>query len=195
MSAIWIKICGLTTPEAVEAAVAAEVDAIGFVFAESPRRVTPRRAVQLAAIARGRVRCVAVIRHADQKGIDEILEVFHPDVLQADLADLCSLELPRQLEILPVVRHEVASLPARVLFEGPASGSGQACDWVSARDIARRTQLVLAGGLNSGNVAEAIEAVMPFGVDVSSGVEERPGIKSVEKIVQFTERARHDRFA
>jgi phosphoribosylanthranilate isomerase len=195
MSALWIKICGLTTSEAVAAAVAAGVDAVGFVFSESPRRITPQRAAQLAAIARGRLRCVAVTRAPDQKSIDEILEVFHPDVLQTDLGDLSGLKLPRQLEILPVVRHDAAPLPSRLLFEGPASGSGQTCDWASARDLARRTQLVLAGGLNCDNVAEAIETVMPFGVDVSSGVEARPGVKSAEKIAQFTRRARHDRLA
>jgi hypothetical protein len=76
-------------------------------------------------------------------------------------------------------------LPARVLFEGLASGTGMPCDWVTARRVARRTELVLAGGLNAANVASAIAAVQPFGLDVSSGVEARPGLKSATEIAKF----------
>lgn len=185
---MWIKICGMTSAEAVAAALEARVDAIGFVFAESPRRLTPARAAQLARTARGRVRCVAVTRHPDQSAVDEILEVFEPDVLQTDLADLARLELPPGLERLPVVRESdavPAALPGRILFEGPRSGSGSVSDWSAARPLARRAQLVLAGGLNSGNVGAAIAAVRPFGVDVSSGVELGPGIKSPAEIGRF----------
>ncbi|HXO15375.1 MAG TPA: phosphoribosylanthranilate isomerase, partial [Steroidobacteraceae bacterium] len=83
-----------------------------------------------------------------------------------------------------------ATLPGRILFEGPLSGSGVASDWNAARRLARCTQLVLAGGLNTGNVAAAIAAVQPFGVDVSSGVEVRPGMKSPTEIVNFAAAAR-----
>ena len=78
-----------------------------------------------------------------------------------------------------------AELPERLLFEGPASGSGELSDWQAARALATRTALVLAGGLDAANVASAIAAVQPFGVDVSSGVEERPGLKSAAAIVKF----------
>jgi phosphoribosylanthranilate isomerase len=190
---MWIKICGMTTPEAVAAALEARVDAIGFVFAESPRELTPQRAAELAKVARARVCCVAVTRRPTQSAVDEILEVFGPDVLQTDLADLGRLALPTGLERLPVVRagDEVpASLPPRILFEGPRSGSGSVSDWSAARALAHRTQLVLAGGLNAGNVGAAIAAVQLFGVDVSSGVELRPGIKSALEIANFVRAAR-----
>ncbi len=186
---MWIKICGMTTPEAVAASVAAHVDAIGFVFAHSPRRLSPQLARELAAPARGRVRCVAVTRHPTQAALEEILAVFEPDILQTDAADLQALRLPAALELLPVVRAGETpppeQLPARIVFEGPMSGIGVAADWLAAREFARRTQLVLAGGLSSGNVAAAIAAVRPFGVDVSSGVEERPGVKSPPAIIEF----------
>jgi phosphoribosylanthranilate isomerase len=185
---MWIKICGMTTPAAVAAALEARVNAIGFVFAESPRRLSPQAAHELATAARGRVRCVAVTRHPSQAELDEILLVFKPDVLQTDAEDLRTLQLPAALELLPVMRAGEtlpARLPERILFEGPMSGAGIAVDWQAARDLARRTQVVLAGGLKSGNVAVAIAAVRPFGVDVSSGVEERPGIKSPLEIMQF----------
>ncbi len=185
---MWIKICGMTTPEAVAAAIEARVDAIGFVFADSPRRLSPQRAYELAAPARGKVRCVAVTRHPTRAALDEVLAVFKPDMLQSDAQDLQDLRLPSALELLPVIRAGETlpgPLPARLLFEGPVSGVGVAADWQAAHGIARRTQLVLAGGLKSGSVAAAIAAVHPFGIDVSSGVEERPGIKSPQAIVQF----------
>ena len=185
---MWIKICGMTTPEAVAASVQAQVDAIGFVFARSPRRLSPQLAYELAAAARGRVRCVAVTRHPTQAALEEILSVFEPDILQTDAADVQALRLPAALELLPVFRAGETprgELPARILFEGPMSGTGVAADWQAAHELARRTAVVLAGGLRSGNVAAAIAAVRPFGVDVSSGVEERSGIKSPLAITQF----------
>src|ERR1700753_2006800 len=186
----WIKICGMTTPQAVAAALDAHVNAVGFVFAESVRRITPGLASQLAAPARGRALIVAVTRHPTQQSIDDILKVFKPDALQTDADDLPALTLPRALEVLPVLRRwqpddERARPPTRLLFEGIASGSGMVCDWQRASELARLTQLILAGGLNAGNVGAAIEQVQPFGVDVSSGVEQRPGLKSPDKIAEF----------
>jgi len=190
---MWIKICGMTTPDAIATALEAGVDALGFVFAPSPRQLTPEAAAQLSRPARGRVRCVAVTRHPQQASLDEVLRVFRPDVLQTDAADFAALTLPATLERLPVVRAGAilpAPLPARLLFEGPESGTGKPSDWGAARRLAHRTGLVLAGGLDADNVAAAIAAVQPFGVDVSSGVEARPGIKSPLKIIQFAAAAR-----
>jgi phosphoribosylanthranilate isomerase len=194
---VWVKICGMTTPEAVEAALNASVDAIGFVFAESIRQVTPAKAASLAAPARGRVLCTAVTRHPTQQAIDEIVDVFKPDLLQTDAQDLPGLRIAPQVQVLPVFRRWqgdegslTGPLPARLLFEGLASGSGETSDWVGARHMARRSQLILAGGLNAANVAAAIAEVRPFGVDVSSGVEERPGIKSQVEIARFVSAAR-----
>jgi phosphoribosylanthranilate isomerase len=190
---MFIKVCGVTTEEAVDAALAAGVDAIGFVFAESKRQVSPARAAQLAAPARGRVRCIAVSRHPGQALIDEVLATFRPDVLQTDAEDFAALSLPATLERLPVVRAgraEPEPLPARILFEGPVSGTGIPADWEAAARLAPRAQMILAGGLSPGNVAAAIARVRPFGVDVSSGVECEPGIKSPEKIASFVGCAR-----
>jgi phosphoribosylanthranilate isomerase len=190
---MWIKICGLTTAEALGAALEMGVDAVGFVFAASPRRLTPQFAAQLARPARGRARCVAVVRHPRQEEIDEMLRLFAPDVLQGDLAELAGLRLPAGVVQLPVLRAVTtapAELPARILFESAVSGSGARADWDAAALLARRTELVLAGGLDSANVGAAIAAVRPFGVDVSSGVEERPGVKSPAAITQFVQAAR-----
>jgi len=190
---MWIKICGLTTAAAVAAALEARVDAIGFVFARSVRELAPEAAAALARPARGRVRCVAVTHHPTQTALDEIVRVLGPDLLQSDAEDLTRLRLPATLETLAVVRAGGAlpvPLPGRILFEGPASGRGAVSDWSVAGALARRTQLVLAGGLNALNVAAAIAQVQPFGVDVSSGVEERPGVKSPAAIMNFVEAVR-----
>jgi phosphoribosylanthranilate isomerase len=189
----FIKICGMTTPVAVETALACEVDAVGFVFAPSVRKVTVERANELAAPARRRVACVAVTRHPTRELIEEILRDFRPDILQTDIEDLDSLKLPQTLSVLPVMRPgsvAACALPGRVLFEGPMSGTGQTTDWEVAADLARGCQLILAGGLNPMNVGIAIRQVQPFGVDVSSGVEDQPGIKSADKIERFVTAAR-----
>jgi phosphoribosylanthranilate isomerase len=189
---MWLKLCGMTSPEAVEAALAARVDAIGFVFAPSVRELTPQRAAQLAAPARGQVLCIAVTQHPQQALIEQILKDFAPDVLQTDLEDLSRLRLPASLTVLPVLRGAWAqgALPARLLFEGPRSGSGGTADWRQAMLLARATEVILAGGLTPENVAGAIDAVRPFGVDVSSGVESAPGRKSAPRIAQFVQAAR-----
>lgn len=194
-AAAWIKICGMTTPEAVDASLAARVDAIGFVFSPSRRQLSPGAAARLAAPARGRVLCVAVTRHPHQALLDEIAAQFKPDLWQSDWDDIATLRIPQSLAVLPVLRSapgalQPSPLPARLLFEGPVSGSGQACDWSSARELARCTELILAGGLDAESVADAVAAVEPFGVDVSSGVEAQPGIKSAEKIMRFAAAAR-----
>lgn len=192
-SSPFIKICGMTTPEAVDAALACEVDAIGFVFAPSVRNVSTGRANELAAPALGKIARVAVTRHPTREAVDEILRDFRPDILQTDIEDLDTLQLPRTLSVLPVLRPgepPVCGLPRRFLFEGPVSGSGETTDWDAAAALAQRGQLILAGGLAPTNVGDAIRHVRPFGVDVSSGVEERPGVKSAEKIRTFVAAAR-----
>ena len=195
---MWIKICGMTTAAAVAAALEARVEAIGFVFARSVRELVPESAAVLARPARGRVRCVAVTRHPTQAAVDEIVRVFAPDLLQSDAEDFATLRLPATLETLAVVRDGGAlplPLPGRILFEGPVSGRGAVSDWSVAAALARRTQLVLAGALNAVNVAAAIAQVRPFGVDVSSGVEERPGVKSPAAIMSFVGAVRGARVA
>jgi phosphoribosylanthranilate isomerase len=190
---MWLKICGMTDQAAVDAALAAGVDALGFVFSPSVRRLEPAQAVQLAARARGRVAVIAVTLHPPQALVDEIVRVFSPDALQADQSDFEQLRLPPTLARLPVLRVDVAAgsvLPTRLLFEGARSGSGEAADWQVAARLALRCELVLAGGLTAHNVGAALGAVRPYGVDVSSGVESSPGRKSAQKIAEFVAAAR-----
>jgi len=193
----FIKICGMTDARAVEAALAAGVDAIGFVFAKSVRQVTPSQAAQLAAPARGRALCVAVTLHPDAAALRQVFEEFSPDVWQSDVEDLRGAAVPAGVATWPVLRTMPGTLTASLqrpdqplLFEGPRSGTGTVADWSSARMLATVHRLILAGGLSPANVAEAIAQVRPFGVDVSSGVEDAPGCKSPALIESFVTTAR-----
>jgi len=190
---MFVKICGLSTPEGVDAALAAGADALGFVFAPSVRRVTPVQAAALAAPVRGRALCIAVTLHPTSAEVEEILDVFAPDLLQTDLEDSAALSGRARAQLLPVLREGGSlpeRLPERVLYEGAVSGTGRTADWACAHALAERTRVLLAGGLSPGNVAEAIRIVRPWGVDVSSGVESAPGVKSSSKIHEFVAAAR-----
>jgi phosphoribosylanthranilate isomerase len=190
---VWVKVCGLTTEDAVAAAVDAGVDAVGFVFAESKRKVTPLRAAELARAVPRHIARVAVMLHPSQRELDEVWAEFRPNVLQTDIEDLASLDIPNGLKVVPVVRagRELPrELPTRVLFEGPVSGTGATTDWTAAAELSSRTQVILAGGLKPTNVAAAIASARPFGVDVSSGVEATPGLKDPAKIYEFVRNAR-----
>src|SRR6202142_3545637 len=193
LAPMWVKICGITTVDAVTAAAAASVDAIGFVFAPSSRQVTPRQAAQLAALAPPGILRIAVTQHPLQILVDDICRTLKPDFFQTDVEDLRELKVPAHIKILPVVRFGRKTphpLPQRMLFEGPSSGIGEMADWGRAAELAAQTELILAGGLSAQNVAEAIHAVRPFGVDVSSGVESEPGVKDPAKILKFVRAAR-----
>jgi len=190
---LFVKICGITTEEALEAAVAAGADAIGFVFhAPSPRDIEPRRAALLARTLPRSMRCVAVTLHPDQEAVDRILNALEPDVWQSDAADFDAVRIPAGIERWPVLRQRTLAPEGsrRVLFESPTSGSGERADWAAASMLARTSELILGGGLDRMNVGRAIAAVRPFGVDVSSGVETAPGVKDVRRIREFIVRAR-----
>lgn len=192
---ILVKICGITTTEALEAALAAGADAVGFVFHEpSPRHLAPAQAAALAARVPPGVRKVAVTLHPSQSAVDRILAAFVPDVWQTDADDFDRIAVPARVERWPVFRAGGAlarqSLPFRLLFEGPRSGAGEVTDWSQAAEVAARAELILGGGLTPDNVGPAITAVRPFGVDVSSGVESAPGRKDPGLVWKFVTAAR-----
>lgn len=193
---VFVKICGLSTPRAIAAAVEAGADALGFVFAESPRRVTPARAAQLCRDLPGVVVRVAVMRHPLPAEWQAVAEVFEPDWLQTDAGDFAGLTVPERFGRLPVVRDtegiEPSALPMDdlLLFEAATSGQGAQADWDRAARLAAKRRLVLAGGLTPDNVGEAIARVRPYGVDVSSGVESRRGVKDTGRIAAFIEAVR-----
>jgi phosphoribosylanthranilate isomerase len=190
---LLVKICGMTSVDAIEAAVAAGADAIGFVFhATSPRNVMPGRAAALARRLPRGIASVAVTMHPRQADVERVLAEFRPDIWQSDAADFDAMCLPESIERWRVLRDARAVAPGAgpVLFDATESGSGRRADWPAAAAIARRNALILGGGLDAENVGAAIAAVRPIGVDVSSGVESAPGIKDVSRIRAFIAAAR-----
>lgn len=192
-----VKICGLTDKAAVAAAVDAGADALGFVFADSVRQVSPTQAVVLCADVPDRVLRVAVMLHPSNEEWLEVCAVFRPRILQTDAADFATLAVPDDVVRWPVLREGAFSaydeLPEVFLYEGRASGRGQAVDWARAAAYAKRGRMILAGGLNAANVGEAIRTALPWGVDVSSAVESAPGRKDPGKIAAFVRAARSAR--
>ena len=194
---LFVKICGIRTVEAVEGAVSAGADAIGFnFFPPSPRHLMPEQAARIAGAAPRQILRVAVMLRPVQKEWEQVLAEFMPDCLQADADSLARLSLPPALRTLPVYRdHEQfrpESVPAgtRCLFEGARSGAGQRANWKRAARLARRNETVLAGGLDPANIAEAVRQVRPWGVDVASGVESAPGVKDAAAMSEFVRAAR-----
>ena len=196
---MFVKICGLKTQEHVDAAVAAGADAIGFVFAESVRRINPAAAAAITQSVPGNVRKVAVMLHPSNDDWRQVLDGFAPDVLQTDADDFDTLDVPASVESWPVFREnkkvadtfrQAKKVADTFLYEGAKSGQGETVDWSRAAQIARRGNMILAGGLGPDNVAAAVQAVRPWGVDVSSGVESAPGQKDSQLIQEFIRAAK-----
>ena len=193
---VFVKICGLSTPRAVSAAVNAGADAIGFVFAQSPRQVTPKRARQLCAAVSPVIIRVAVMRHPVAAEWRAVADEFNPDWLQTDAADFAGLDVADHIGRLPVYRDTPAlddtdvAADGPVLFEAAGSGEGARANWQRAAALASGRQLILAGGLTPDNVGEAIATVHPWGVDVSSGVESKRGVKDAGRIAAFMQAVR-----
>lgn len=188
-----VKICGLSDERHVNHAVAAGADAVGFVFAESVRQVAPQHARAISKDVPTSVKRVAVMLHPSNEEWLRVLDVFAPDILQTDADDYDALDVPYSVERWPVFREGVSSPRDDVttyLFEGARSGQGETVDWSQAAKLANRGRMILAGGLATDNVAEAITTVRPFGVDVSSGVESSPGQKSSTLISEFIDAVR-----
>ena len=184
---VFVKICGLRDAAAAAAAAEAGAGAVGFVFAESMRRVTLAGARAAAAELPCDVLRVAVMLHPTPDEWRRVLDEFAPDVLQTDAADFDGLDVPRQVLRWPVIRE--GSVPQRVpevfVYEGAKSGSGQTVDWTRAAELGRHGRMILAGGLSADNVASAIHTARPWGVDASSAVESAPGVKDVALIRRF----------
>lgn len=194
---MYVKICGLTDPGAVAAAVEAGADAIGLVMTASPRQITPERAAELAAAVPPEVLTVGVFRGEDPAtvraaaltaGVRAIqLHGRHPHGDFTALKDL-GLTLIRAVDAKADLRCGAFD-ESLLLVDAPRAGSGEPWDWSAVRG--RPTgQWLLAGGLAPGNVAEAVAAARPWGVDVSSGVEASPGVKDPALITAFIDAAR-----
>ena len=191
---VMVKICGLTDPDDVSAAIEAGADALGFVFAESKRRVSAKRAAEISQQVPDGVLRVAVMLHPTADEWREVADVFRPDVLQTDADDFEGLDVGADIVRWPVFREGGVARPdARqgvYVYEGKKSGRGETVDWARARRLARDSQMILAGGLGPHNVADAVRAVGPYGVDASSSLERAPGRKSTARMAAYVAAAK-----
>lgn len=201
-----IKICGLTSAEAVQAAIDAGADELGFVLVPSPRQLPLDAAVALRGNVPAPLLSCAVFRDPpDVTSLSDLLDRLQPEVIQAEFDPSQYMQLQRGLaegvalrpvvldgpEALPAINALVAAGAATIVLDGPAGqGLGIRVDVERAAEAARRCRLVLAGGLNPENVADAVRAIRPAGVDVSGGVESSPGVKDLDRIRAFVAAAR-----
>lgn len=210
--ALDIKICGLSTEETVAAALDGGASHLGFIFfPKSPRNVAPETAGQLRQAASGRAQTVAVTVDAADDLLDAIVAAVRPDMLQLhgretpdrvaevrrrfNLPVIKALSVGEPADLLPV--QGFAGIADRLLLDAKApkgselpGGNGVAFDWRLLAALDPNLDYVLSGGLNAGNVADALRAANPPGIDVSSGVETSPGVKDVALIRAFFEAVR-----
>jgi phosphoribosylanthranilate isomerase len=216
---IWIKICGNTSLEDARLAVEAGADAVGFVFAPSPRRLTVAEAASIVAHLPSTVEKIGVFVDAELGEICSTVDASGLTGVQLhfeaspELLSKLRERLGPELGILRVVHFDAgtAKLVARQITQharnprvdavlidtrtvAAVGGTGVAFDWTEARKTvfsnAGRLKLIAAGGLSPANVAEAIAALSPWGVDVVSGVEASPGRKDAAKVREFIVNAR-----
>ena len=195
---VKVKICGITNLEDARHAVACGADALGFVFyPESPRYVEPDLARQIIAALPPFVTCVGLFVNERPSRIVEIVNHCGLDVIQLhgdETPEECSfppyrvikaVRVAQQTETAPLPTYPVSALLLDALVPGQFGGTGKVCDWNFAARVSAQQTIVLAGGLTPDNVAAAIKAVMPYAVDVSSGVEKAPGQKDPHKVSEF----------
>ena len=207
-----LKICGLSTPETLDAALDAGADMVGFVFfPPSPRHLQFDVARALGQRVRGRAQKVALTVDADDAYIVEVIAALRPDILQLHGVESTGhVEALRQAFGLPVMKAlpiavkgdleriaRYAAVADRLLFDARApreatrpGGLGNTFDWSLLQDLRPGVPFMLSGGLDAANIAEALRITRASGIDVSSGVERAPGVKDVDKIVAFVRAAR-----
>jgi phosphoribosylanthranilate isomerase len=207
-----VKICGLSTPETLDAALDAGADMVGFVFfPPSPRHLQFDDARALGQRVRGRAQKVALTVDAEEEYIAAVIKALQPDVLQlhgfesADRVEALRLTfgLP-VMKALPIaVKGDLdriaryATVADRLLFDARAprdatrpGGLGNTFDWHLLEDVHANVPFMLSGGLDVDNIGEALRITRASGIDVSSGVERAPGVKDVDKIIAFVRAAR-----
>jgi phosphoribosylanthranilate isomerase len=182
---MMVKVCGITRREDAEAAVAAGASALGFVFyPKSPRYVTPAKAAELGEGLD--VWRVGVFVEETAASIEAVMRAARLDVAQIYGGSApAGTRVWRAFRVTGGVHSELVNSAEAVLLDGPANG--MAFDWTLTQSAAGK--LIVAGGLDASNVAAAIRAAKPWGVDASSRLEISPGVKDHEKIRQFVEAA------
>lgn len=189
-----VKICGLSTVEAVETAVLAGADYIGFVFAESKRQISLEQAHELAKLVTGKTKIVGVFVSPSLEDLEQAIGQVPLDMVQIHgmfdetLIPKISVPVIRAIQ-LSDQEAKVTSPADFLLFDAPVAGSGRTFDWDLLKDQKIQQDFFIAGGLTVDNVRQARETFQPYALDVSSGVE-TDGRKDIEKIKAFIEGAK-----
>ncbi len=196
---VRVKVCGLTRREDATLAVALGADALGFIFwPRSPRAIAPADARAVHMDLPALVSRVGVFVDASPEEVADVVRVAHLDVVQlhgdepvdayagvgAKVMKVAALEHDADVDRVMAWPADVTPLVDAVDRER-RGGTGRKADWTLAARVSAARPIVLAGGLNADNVAEAIAGVAPWGIDVSSGVEDAPGIKSASRLRAF----------
>ena len=199
---MFLKVCGITRVTDALHAAAHGAHAVGFVFwSGSPRRIAPEQAGSIVAALPPTVVPVGVFVNESVERIRAIVEETGIRTVQLHGDEAPAYASAMEVPVLRAIgvddgEEEMAQWPPDTWFLLDASdplqrgGTGRTVDWHRASGIARRWRVVLAGGLTDANVAEAVSLVRPFGVDVSSGVEDAPGVKNPDKVARFLAGAR-----
>jgi len=207
-----VKICGLSTPETLDAALDAGADMVGFVFfPPSPRHLRFDVARALGQRVRGRAQKVALTVDADPAFLQSIVEALGPDILQLhgaeSVAQITAIRRKFGLPVMKAVPIAVkedlarigtyATVADRLLFDARAprdatrpGGLGNTFDWHLLKNVRSGVPFMLSGGLDATNIVDALRITRATGIDVSSGVERAPGVKDVDKIIAFVRAAR-----
>jgi len=197
---MFVKICGITNEDDALLSVAMGADAVGFVFAPSPRQIAAQVAYDITRRLPPEILTVGVFRNELPA---RVVDLAHKSGVKAvqlhgrETAEQC-IEVAKQIRwVIKAFGSDDENLPRAdqygtdlILLDAPSPGSGKVFDWSLAGDAPDSVRLILAGGLTPDNVAAAVEEVQPWGVDVSSGVEREPGKKDALAVKRFIENAR-----
>jgi phosphoribosylanthranilate isomerase len=196
---LFIKLCGIRTEPELEVAVEAGADAVGFVLTESARQISLSQAAFLMSLVPKHILGVAVFHDPSPDLLHRTRAEVSPDLFQAEVRSLDAIPVDLALPVVvdgvdlesTVIEALRSTTREMVLVDSSAKGgTGRSPDWDRLSGLPSRDRVVLAGGLNHENVGEAVTRVRPFGVDVSSGIERRPGVKDPDLMRAFVTAAR-----
>ena len=197
---MFVKVCGTTSEEDALLAVAMGADAVGFIFAPSPRQIAPQVAADIIKRLPRETVPVGVFRDEIP---ERVLSIAHLAGLKAvqlhghekpEVSQWLRSRIPMVIQAFPAgdprVRRAAEYEATVVMLDSPNPGSGELFDWAMAAEVPVGQRLMIAGGLNAGNVGAAVAQTRPWGVDVATGVEREPGVKDPIKMREFVAAAR-----
>ncbi|MFH2036847.1 MAG: phosphoribosylanthranilate isomerase [Candidatus Zixiibacteriota bacterium] len=191
-----IKICGITRLEDAIKAIELGVNALGFVLAQSPRKMTPDAVAEIISEIPPFVNKVGVFVNINRKNATELakeigldtIQLHGDDLKEYDLSNLPTIHVYRVKDekiLESISKDRLKYFLLDTYQENKTGGTGQSFDWSIARQAGQYGKVILSGGLNEQNIVKALDIARPYGVDVSSGVESSPGIKDHNKMEKF----------